>query len=102
MPGKYNDGNFCTTNENVVAWPKELQFMSMMALSPVTRAIGVDKTFANTILNGARQMLNDGTITQKIGERMLMLGFGPGWPLHFHHSHHSYLPPTGPVHADAQ
>ena len=43
-PGQYNDGYFCTTDDNDV--PRQVWFTAKLAESPWYRVIGIDQTLA--------------------------------------------------------
>ena len=92
VAGTYNDGYRCTTEANVVDWPREAYFFAMMATSPSVRVFGVDETFADDFETELGRQLTDGMITQEQHDRALMLGTGSadGWDFHMHHSHMSY------------
>lgn len=94
-PGRYNDGYFCTTERNIVDWPREAYFFAMLASTPLVRIFGVDTTFVDDLRAELDRQLAAGWITESQHERANDLGWGSagGWQFHHHHSHMSYLRP---------
>jgi hypothetical protein len=73
-PGRYNDGYFCTTEDNIVDIEQERQFIELLNMTGSLRVIGIDETLADD-LRGAGP-----------------LGYGEsgGWAFHHHHTHISF------------
>ena len=70
--GQFNDGYFCTTEDNVVDVPLEIEFIELLDGTGRLRVIGIDQTLADDLEpSGA------------------VLGFGNagGWAYHHHHVH---------------
>ena len=103
VTGQYNDGYFCTTQQNIVDWERELWWFSRMAESPLVRVTGVDETLADGFAAGADALYAAGDISAPNRDRMKALGYGNagGWAFHHHHSHHSFYlassPPPPPM-----
>jgi hypothetical protein len=96
QPGTYNDGYFCTTETNIVDWPRELWWFAKLADSPLVRVFGIDQTLADDFEMGLMDLEARGEITADAAQRALILGYGAagGWQFHHHHSHMSFvLPP---------
>jgi hypothetical protein len=90
QPGKYNDGYFCTTNQNVVDVPRHVWFMAKLAESPLYRVIGIDQTLVQPFRDEAKRLHEDGHIGVRQYRRITEgLGFGAsgGWQFHHHHIH---------------
>jgi hypothetical protein len=95
-PGRYNDGNFCTTTTNIVDWDREILWFGMLAQSPLVRVFGIDQTLLTPFQTGLNALEAKGTIDDAALQRALILGVGlaGGWNYHFHHSHMSYTLPA--------
>lgn len=91
--GKYNDGAFCTTADNIIDWPRELWLFAKFSESPKARVFGIDETLAKKFMSGAAQLRKDGDVSADIAERMTHVGYGNagGWAFHHHHSHMSFF-----------
>jgi hypothetical protein len=88
--GKFNDGYFCTTTQNVVDWPREVYFMAQIMGSPLFRVLGVDETFPDPISTEANKQYAAGLIPRWAVYRLENgLGYGNdgGWAFHHHHTH---------------
>ncbi len=88
--GKYNDGSFCTTNQNVIDWPREVYFMAQLLGSPMFRVIGVDQTLPDQIATEAEKQHAAGLIPDWALYRLengVASGAAGGWQFHHHHSH---------------
>ncbi|MBS1149788.1 MAG: hypothetical protein H6Q89_1486, partial [Myxococcaceae bacterium] len=88
--GTYNDGQFCTTNTNVVDIAREVFFLAKLAESPDFRVVGVDQTLAAPFRAQALTLYNAGEIGVRQYRRITEgLGFGAagGWQYHHHHIH---------------
>ncbi len=90
--GRHNDGYFCTTQANIIDWPRQLWWFAKLAESPLVRVTGIDQTLTDDFQKGARQLYEQGEVTNAVYGRMLALGAGNegGWAFHHHHTHHSY------------
>ncbi|MDQ3036884.1 MAG: hypothetical protein M3Y87_31110 [Myxococcota bacterium] len=90
--GRYNDGYFCTTERNIVDWPREAYFFAMLGTSPLVRIFGVDTTFVDDLRTELDAQLARGWISAEQHERANDLGWGSagGWQFHHHHSHMSF------------
>ncbi len=90
VAGRYNDGYFCTTNDNVVDVPRQVWFMAKLAESPYYRVIGIDQTLAKPFTDEAQRLLDNKEITGGQFRRLTDgLGYGAegGWQFHQHHFH---------------
>jgi hypothetical protein len=94
-PGTYNDGYFCTTNDNIVDWERQLWWWVKLAETPLVRVFGIDQTFVNSFVDGIMDLEMRGEVTPAVAQRALMIGYGAngGWQFHHHHSHHSFRAP---------
>jgi hypothetical protein len=94
--GRYNDGYFCTTQQNIVDWPKQLWWFAQLCVTPLVRVFGIDETLADDFQNGTAALFSQGEITAEVRDRMLSLGYGNagGWAFHHHHTHNSFLAPS--------
>lgn len=75
QPGRFNDGYFCTTEDNVVDVALEIELIELLDSTSRLRVIGVDETLADDLApSGA------------------VLGYGSegGWAYHHHHTHASF------------
>lgn len=99
-PGKYNDGYFCTTDQNIVDWPRQAYFFAKMAVTGRVRVFGVDRTLDDDFQIHLDALFANGEISRGEHDRALRLGTGSagGWQYHHHHVHLSYCPigTTGP------
>jgi hypothetical protein len=94
--GTYNDGYFCTTEQNIIDWDRQLWWFAKLAESPLVRVFGIDSTLADDFEMGIMDLEASGLITADVASRALSLGYGAngGWQFHHHHSHMSFvLPP---------
>lgn len=93
--GTYNDGYFCTTEENIVDWPRQAYWFAMLATTPLVRIFGIDQTMPDDFREHLADLLSRGWITAEQHERANDLGYGAsgGWQFHHHHTHMSYLRP---------
>jgi len=91
-PGVYNDGYFCTTDMNIVDWPRQAYFFAMMASTPLVRVFGVDETIADDFEREINALYTAGEITSAQATQALYLGYGAdgGWAFHHHHTHMSF------------
>jgi hypothetical protein len=88
--GTYNDGQFCTTNSNVVDIPRQTWFLAKLAESPSFRVVGIDQTLVTAIRAEALRLYNAGDIGAAQYRRITDgLGYGSagGWQYHHHHIH---------------
>jgi len=94
-PGTYNDGYFCTTEENIVDWPRQAYWFAMLATNPLVRVFGIDQTMPDDFREHLADQLERGWITADQHERATKLGYGSsgGWQFHHHHTHMSYREP---------
>ena len=94
-PGRYNDGYFCTTEANIIDWPREAYWFAMLASTPLVRVFGIDETLPDDFRRELGALLSAGAITRAQHDRASVLGYGAdgGWPFHHHHSHMSYNRP---------
>jgi hypothetical protein len=94
-PGTFNDGYFCTTEENIVDWPRQAYWFAMLASTPLVRVFGIDETLADDFERELGTQLSMGWITRQQHDRAMSLGYGNegGWAFHHHHTHMSYSPP---------
>jgi hypothetical protein len=92
--GRYNDGYFCTTNTNIVDFPRQAYFYAMMATSPLARVFGLDQTLPTAVKTELDHQLSMGWITQGQHDRVVLgYGMAGGWEFHFHHTHLSFNAP---------
>jgi hypothetical protein len=93
--GTFNDGYFCTTEENIVDWEREAYFFAMLGTSPLVRVFGVDTTFVDDLEDELDRQRALGWITTDQHARASDLGSGAsgGWQFHHHHSHMSFSRP---------
>lgn len=93
--GRWNDGYFCTTETNIVDWPREAYFFAMLASTPLVRIFGIDTTFVDDLREELDRQHDLGWITDAQHERANDLGWGSagGWQFHHHHSHMSFVRP---------
>lgn len=91
-PGRFNDGYFCTTDANIIDWPRQAYWFAMLASSPLVRVFGIDETLADDFEREVNTLLSSGAITREQASRALRLGYGNagGWAFHHHHTHNSY------------
>ena len=91
-PGVYNDGEFCTTEANIVNFEQQVAFLALMAHSPLWRVVGVDQTVDDDILDEADTQRAAGEFNATIRDRLNSLGTGSAgyWQYHHHHLHFSY------------
>jgi hypothetical protein len=90
--GNYNDGYFCTTNQNVVDMPRQAYFMSLMMAFPYFRVVGVDQTLPSQLIAAVDALIASGDLPEWAGHKMRTgLGYGAagGWQFHHHHIHYS-------------
>jgi len=75
-PGRYNDGYFCTTDDNIVDIEQQRQFFDLLNTCGFLRVAGIDETLADDLGSAG-------------GGRM---GWGSegGWAFHHHHTHISF------------
>jgi hypothetical protein len=94
-PGTYNDGYFCTTERNIVDWPRQAFFFAVLAVTPLVRVFGVDTTFVDDFRDHLGALRDAGEIDEATHDRATNLGYGSsgGWQFHHHHSHMSYTRP---------
>jgi hypothetical protein len=94
-PGTYNDGYFCTTEVNIIDWPRQAYWFAKLASTPLVRVFGIDETLDDDFTRELGRLLTAGAITRAEHDRASILGFGSsgGWPFHHHHSHMSYTRP---------
>jgi hypothetical protein len=88
--GKYNDGYFCTTKQNVVDMKKQVYFLGLLASHPLFRVVGVDQTLADPIYEETEQQAGTGDVPPWAAFRIYNgLGYGAagGWQFHHHHIH---------------
>ena len=93
--GRWNDGYFCTTDTNIVDWPRQAYWFAMLATTPLVRVFGIDETLPDDFRRELDALLAMGAITREQHDRALSLGYGNegGWAFHHHHSHMSYSRP---------
>jgi hypothetical protein len=92
--GKYNDGYFCTTDQNVVDFPKQTYFIAMLMGSPMFRVLGVDETLPDRFVEQADKFVASGELPAWAAYKMASgLGYGNdgGWAFHHHHIHLSLM-----------
>lgn len=88
--GRYNDGYFCTTQQNIVDVPRHMWFMAKLAESPRFRVVGVDQTLVPAFKAEALKLYNAGAVGAAQHRRITDgLGYGAsgGWQFHHHHIH---------------
>lgn len=90
--GTFNDGRFCTTEENIVDIEQQTYFMALLAHHRGWRIVGVDVTLADDIEAEVDRLESLGIITSTVYNRLQSLGYGEsgGWAFHHHHIHVSY------------
>jgi hypothetical protein len=93
-PGKYDDGYFCTTTENIIDWPRELWLFAKFSESPKARVYGIDQTLPDHFKTGSRELYESHQVNKDVFDRMGHVGYGAsgGWQFHHHHSHMSFFP----------
>lgn len=94
-PGTHNDGYFCTTEENIVDWPRQAYWFAKLAATPLVRVFGIDETLADDFERELGALRDAGAISATEFSRASRLGYGAdgGWPFHHHHTHNSYSRP---------
>jgi hypothetical protein len=89
-PGKYNDGYFCTTNQNVVDVTRQTYFMALLMAHPQFRVLGIDQTLPQLFYEEVERLVGNGDLpgwaAYKI-ENGLAWGAEGGWQFHHHHIH---------------
>jgi hypothetical protein len=88
--GKFNDGYFCTTDQNVVDVPRQTYFMAMLMGSPLFRVLGIDQTLPDLFFGEVDRMVSAGELPAWASARMhdgLAWGDAGGWAFHHHHIH---------------
>ena len=75
VPGRYNDGYFCTTEENIVNIEQQIAFFDLLDMCGFLRVAGIDETLADDL-----------------GPSTASMGWGSegGWAFHHHHTHISF------------
>jgi hypothetical protein len=99
QPGKYNDGYFCTTDENVVDMPRHAYFLGMVAENPLYHVTGVDETLPQQIWDAADALAGNGTMDPRVAYKInhgLAYGNIDLWPFHHHHCHVQLWNPDQP------
>ena len=100
QPGKFNDGYFCTTDQNVIDWPRQAYFLAMMAENPNYHVTGVDQTLPDQFYAAADKLAAAGEIparaAYKIDTGGLAFGNRDLWPFHHHHIHTQEWNPNQP------
>ncbi len=93
--GMYNDGYFCTTEDNIIDWEREAYWFAKLASTPLVRVFGIDQTLVDDFQMHLEALHTAGEISDDEYERALSLGYGAdgGWQFHHHHSHMSYSRP---------
>ncbi len=91
--GRYNDGEFCTTEQNIVDIEQQVFFMALMAQHPGWRIVGIDVTLADDVEEEVARLRSSGVISPVVRDRLQSLGYGRagGWQFHHHHIHVSYF-----------
>ncbi len=94
-PGTYNDGYFCTTEQNIIDWPKEAFLFAKMAVTETARVFGIDTTLLDDFESHLNDLSLSGELSPSELKRALQLGTGAalGWQYHHHHTHMSFCPP---------
>lgn len=95
VAGTYNDGYFCTTEENIIDWPRQAYWFAKLATTPLVRVFGIDETLADDFERELDALRVAGDITPEEHGRASRLGWGNdgGWAFHHHHTHNSYALP---------
>jgi hypothetical protein len=92
-PGKYNDGSFCTTTENIVNWPQQVYFFAKLFEAERLRVLGIDQQLVSDLGAELKKQREAGLISDKIfadfNDRIAW-GAAGGWEYHFHHVHLSF------------
>ncbi len=90
--GQFNDGRFCTTEQNIVDLEQQVYFMALMAYHGGWRIVGVDTTVADDIEREVDRLWSLDIISGTVRDRLGSLGYGSagGWAFHHHHIHVSY------------
>jgi hypothetical protein len=93
--GTWNDGYFCTTETNIVDWPRQAYWFAKLASTPLVRVFGIDETMPDDFNTHLRMLYDAGAITmaEYTGARSLGYGSAGGWAFHHHHTHMSYSAP---------
>lgn len=94
--GRFNDGYFCTSNQNIVDWEREAYFFGIMATTSLVRVFGIDQTMPEQFRMHITALRDRGELTAEQASRALRLGYGAdgGWQFHHHHVHLSYNRPA--------
>jgi hypothetical protein len=97
-PGKYNDGLFCTTQENVIDWPRQAYFLAKMTDNPLYHVTGIDVTLPKQFLDAAQALFDSGDITASQLHRINngLVANREFWPAHHHHIHLQLYNPYQP------
>lgn len=94
-PGRYNDGSFCTTETNIIDWPREAYWFAKLSVTPLVRVFGIDQTLFDDFTRELGALHTSGVMSDAEFARASILGYGAagGWQYHHHHSHMSYSYP---------
>lgn len=97
-PGRFNNGYYCTTDDNIVDLEREAYFLAMMSRSDLVRVFGVDWKLPMSLQRSIGALRSSGAITAAEAARAQRLGYcrsaecPSGWSFHHHHTHLSYCP----------
>lgn len=91
--GKYNDGYFCTTKQNIVDWGPQVWFFARLLEYDKARIFGIDQMLVDNLGAKLKALHDQGEISDKIFQRFndtIAWGAAGGWAFHFHHTHLSF------------
>ena len=91
--GKYNDGYFCTTKDNIVDWDRQIWFLAKLFETNKARVFGVDEMLIDDLGKKLQSYYDKGEISKTVYDHFNQrLGWGNagGWAFHHHHLHLSF------------
>ncbi len=95
QPAKYNDGYFCTTDQNIVDWGPQVWFFAKLLEPPnKVRVIGIDQMLAHDLIDKVNELHQANEIDDELYVKFtqrLSWGAEGGWQFHHHHTHLSFL-----------
>lgn len=95
QPAKFNDGYFCTTNQNIVDWGPQVWFLAKLIEAPnKARVFGVDQMLVKDMGNKLKEFYDNGEISKDLYmkfNKQIAWGAAGGWQFHHHHIHLSFM-----------
>jgi len=86
-----HDGDFCTGDPTLLDAERTAYLIALLLRSPGARVVGVDPAVVGPIFEAAGELRDQGLLDQEdLDEMVARMGYGPGWPKHFHHLHFSW------------